>query len=118
MSKKKGKSAPARRRKGRSIPGLKMAQYLAATAGLWGAAVLERLPHGFESLAQGKGKKPWANKRVLLLLVLTLWLLMSDKLKYRMWAIPAAALLTLAVTQHNATYGGAEEQAALLEVYE
>lgn len=118
MSKKKGKEVARRRRKSRSVPGLKMAQYLAATAGLWGAAVLERLPHGFETAAQGKGKKPWANKRVLLLLVLTLWLLMSDTLKYRMWAIPAAALLTLAVTQHNATYGSAEEQSALLEVYD
>lgn len=117
MAKKK-RTKPAKRRRSRSIPGLKMAQYLAATAGLWGASVLERLPHGFDTEAQGKGKKPWANKRVLLLLVLTLWLLMSDKLKYRMWAIPAAALLTLAVTQHQATYGNAEEQAALIEVYE
>lgn len=116
MSKRK-KNAPRRRSRRRSVPGLKMAQYAAATAGMWGGALLERLPHGFETEAQGKGKKPWANKRVLLLLALTLWLVTNEKLKYRLWAIPAAALLTLAITQHKATYGSASEQAALLETY-
>lgn len=113
---KKNKMRP-RRRRSKSVPGLRMAQGMAATAALWGPEVLARLPHGFESVAAGKAKRPWANKRVLLLLALALWLLMSDKLKYRMWAIPVCALLTLAVQQHNMTYGDAKMQAALVEAF-
>lgn len=116
---KKGRknNKPVRRRRNKSVPGMKLAQGASATVGMWGPALLDRLPNGFASLKAGEGKGWWKNKRVLLILVALVWCIQSEKLKYRMWAFPLAALFGLAVTQHKLNYGSVAQQEALIEVY-
>lgn len=77
---------------------------LAVSIGGLGVAVLNRMPHGFESLEEGLGKKPTSNKRVLIVAALLLWCILHKSIKIRLWSIPLTALLTVAVIQHRATY--------------
>lgn len=117
----KGKEVKRRRRRG-SIAGLANMQYLAMSVALWGPMVLEKLPHGFDSVEAGSkdGKLLawWKNKRVLIVLALMVYCIQSDNVKTRLWSIPLAALLPLSVAQHRATYGVEEQDTqALVEVF-
>lgn len=104
-----------RRSSGTALAGkLQTMQALAGAAALYGAEALKRLPHGFESLKAGQGKKPLSNKRVQLLAVLVLFLVTRTQLKWRLWSIPAMALLTIAVQQHRLTYQEESPQATEL----
>jgi len=95
------------KRRRRTIAGYTNMVALAGAVGFWGLAVLDRLPHGFDSLKIGQGQSWWKNKRVLIILALLVWLIQHNNLKYRLWAIPLTALLSTAVQQHKATYEGA-----------
>lgn len=84
-----------------------------------GVVLLAKMPNGFKTLAEGQGKKPLANRRVQVLLVLLLVLITRQQLKWRLWSIPVMALLTVAVQQHRLTYQESEPLASeLTESYE
>lgn len=123
----KEKPDKKRRRTGATIAAsyLQTMQGLAAAVGLTtiGATILSKLPHGFDSLEEGMGKKPMSNKRVLLIAAALVWCIMSKNIKRRLWSIPLAALLTVAVAQHKATYqaeeaGKGEDDGGYIETYE
>lgn len=92
---------------------------LAAGVSVFGAAILAKLPHGYNTLAEGQGKPPSTNRRVQVIAAVLLYCLVINKnLAVRVWAIPLAALLTLAVTQHNITYNSENvTDLGLLESY-
>lgn len=84
---------------------LQTMQGLAAAVALGGGVVLlAKMPHAYETLKEGQGKKPLTNKRVQILLILLLVLITRPSLKWRLWSIPVMALLTVAVQQHRVTY--------------
>lgn len=101
------------RRRRRTIAGYANMVALAGAVGMWGAALLDRFPHSYDSAAAGKGKQPYTNKRVLIVLAALVYAIQSDSLKTRLWAIPLLALLNLAVQQHRATY----QDIGVAEVY-
>jgi len=109
------KEAKKSKRRKRTIAGYTNMVALAGAVGLWGLAVLDRLPHGFDTEALGKGKEWWKNKRVLIILALLVYCIQHETLKYRLWAIPLTALLGTAVQQHKATYD--EEALVLTETF-
>lgn len=110
--------APAKRRRAgsRAVPGYNNMTYLASSVGLWGPAVLDRLPHAFDTRAAGQGQQWWKNKRVLIIIAVLFYLLQRKELKWRIWTIPLAALLGQAVIQHKMMYMGEEQ--VLVESYE
>lgn len=119
--KKKSRSDGGRRRSsGTALKGqLEKMQALALVVAYKAGKVLAYLPHGFSSLAEGQGKKPLDNKRVLLVALLLVWVITRPDLKTRLWSIPLLALLVAAVGQHRATYeSDSEETLEYLETYE
>lgn len=90
---------------------------LAAAVAVFGLTALAKLPHGFDSLAAGQGKKPLDNRRVQIVLALLIYcLIVSNNIRVRLWAIPLVALLALAVSQHKATYEGGGDP-TVMEVF-
>lgn len=89
---------------------------LAVSLGGLGIAVLNKLPHGYDTLEEGLGKKPTSNKRVLIVAALLLYCILSKSIKVRLWSIPLSALLTLAVLQHRATY--LQDEPATADIFE
>jgi hypothetical protein len=98
------KEEKKKRRRARSVTGLRNMNILASTVALWGPEVLARMPNSFDSYELGKGKPFYKNRRVLIIVVLIILCSMSDALKYKLLVIPLSALLTMEILQHNMTY--------------
>lgn len=69
-------------------------------------AGLALLPNGFGSLAEGQGKAPLDNKRVLITAGAAIWTATSKNKSIRRWAPFAGFMLGAAVQQHRMTYEG------------
>lgn len=113
----KKKEAAMRARQTALVHRIDMMQFAAVAVSFGGLMLLNKLPHGFSTKAAGMGKKPLDNKRVQLVLAVVVYcLIIANNIKVRLWAIPALALLSLAIAQHKATYGE-NGDAKLQEVY-
>lgn len=87
--------------------------------GRYSDRIINMLPHGFESFADGTGKGPTENKRVLILGGATLYLATTKNKSHRRWAPFSAFLLGASIRQHKLTYEDSFEPTDLpIEVYE
>jgi hypothetical protein len=104
--KKRGKSSGGGRRKAAAAAGFKATTGAALGVGLgrYGNRVLNAMPAGFESYADGKGKGPTSNFRVKLAAGATIYSVVTKNKSVRRWAPMAGFMLGLSLQQHALTY--------------